>query len=54
VNTGIVDIPLVLFWVSMGVTVVAYGATVWPSLKPPRRAKKQNPGVVSSGSHLHT
>jgi hypothetical protein len=41
VNTEFVDISLVLFWVSMAVTVVAYGAVVWPSLKPRSRAKKQ-------------
>jgi hypothetical protein len=41
VNTEFVDIPLVLFWVSMTVTVVAYGAVVWPSLKPRQRSKKQ-------------
>jgi hypothetical protein len=41
VNTEFVDIPLVLFWASMAVTVVAYGAVVWPSLKSRRRSKKQ-------------
>jgi hypothetical protein len=40
-NTEFVDIPLVLFWVSMAVTVVAYGAIALPSLKPRPRAKKQ-------------
>ena len=40
VNTVQIDIPLVLFWVSMAVTVVAYGAVVWPSLKPRPRSKK--------------
>jgi hypothetical protein len=39
-DTEFVDIPLMLFWVSMAVTVVAYGAVVWPSLKPRRREKK--------------
>jgi hypothetical protein len=41
VNTEFVDIPLVLFWISMTVTVVAYGAVAWPSLKPRPRSKKQ-------------
>jgi hypothetical protein len=41
VNTEFVDLPLMLFWASMAVTVVAYGAVVWPSLKPRPRAKRQ-------------
>jgi hypothetical protein len=41
VNIEFVDIPLVLFGVSMAVTVVAFGAVAWPSLKPRPRAKKQ-------------
>jgi hypothetical protein len=41
VNTEFVDIPLVLFGVSMAVTVVACGAVVWQSIKPRPRAKKQ-------------
>jgi hypothetical protein len=40
-NTGLLDIPLVLFWVSMTITVVACGAVVWTSLKPRPREKKQ-------------
>jgi hypothetical protein len=39
--TESVDIPLVLFWVSMAVTVAAYGAVVWPSLKSRPRTKKR-------------
>jgi hypothetical protein len=41
VNTEFVDLPLMLFWASMAVTVVAYGAVVWPSLNPRPRAKRQ-------------
>jgi hypothetical protein len=40
-NTAFVDIPLVLFWVSMTVTVAVCGAVVWTSLKPRPREKKR-------------
>jgi hypothetical protein len=35
------DVQLGLFVVSMAVTVFAYGAVVWSSLKPRSRVKKQ-------------
>jgi hypothetical protein len=38
-NLDSVDIPLVLFWISMGATVVAYGACAWSSVKPRSRTK---------------
>jgi hypothetical protein len=38
-NTEFVDIPLVLFWLSMAATVVVFGASTWSSLKPRSRGK---------------
>jgi hypothetical protein len=39
-NLQIADIPLMLFVVSMAITVLAFGATALPSLKPRSRAKR--------------
>jgi hypothetical protein len=41
-NTDSVDIQLVLFWVSMGVTVTAFGLCVWSELKPGSRPDKRS------------
>jgi hypothetical protein len=38
-NMDSVDIPLVLFWISMAATVVVYGAWAWSSVKPRSRSK---------------
>jgi hypothetical protein len=38
-NIDSVDIPLILFWISMAATVVVYGASVWSSVKGRSRMK---------------
>jgi hypothetical protein len=38
-NIDSVDIPLVLFWISMTATVVIYGVWAWSSIKRPTRTK---------------